>query len=148
MLRIPAIGAVLCATALLIAQDPRPVFTDDERVAVRGHDVVAFFSASAAVVGRREFQVEHGGAVYRFASAEHRDRFVAEPERYLPQYGGFCAVGVAYGGRYPVDIATWRIIDGRLYLNKNAEVRRIFDQDTAALVRKADERWPQVAAGR
>jgi hypothetical protein len=85
-------------------------------------------------------------AEWRFASAEHRDAFAAEPERYAPQYGGFCAYGVAQGYRVDVDPTAWRIVDGRLYLNYNHSVQRQWAADIPGFVRQADQNWPRLRA--
>ena len=79
------------------------------------------------------FQIttEHGGAVYRFASEANRDRFVADPERYLPQYGGYCAYGVAVNDKFTADPTVWKIVDGKLYLTHSPAVFAMWSRDIA-----------------
>ena len=85
-------------------------------------------------------------AEWRFASAAHRDAFAAAPERYAPQYGGFCAYGVARGTRVDVDPTAWRIVDGKLYLNYSQSVNRTWLNDVPGYIRQADRNWVQLRA--
>ena len=113
-------------------------------IGIKGYDPVAYFSAGRAVKGSEAHTAEHGGVVWRFASAANRDAFLAEPARYTPQYGGFCAWGVAEKGRlFDVDPQNgWTIHGGRLYLNFNADLNAAFRKDADAYAARADGRWP------
>lgn len=91
-------------------------------VAIKGYDPVACFTDGRPVPGVPEFHATRGGATRRFATAVHRDLFVADPERYAPQYGGYCACAVAQGTTADIDPAAWTIVDGKLYLNRSLEV--------------------------
>lgn len=113
-------------------------------IAIKGHDPVAYFTQGKAQRGIDSLRLEHGGATYLFATPGNRDAFKAEPARYVPQYGGYCAFGVAGGYKADIDPAAFSIVDGRLYLNYNAAVRRDWSKDTAGFIRKADARWPEV----
>jgi hypothetical protein len=83
--------------------------------------------------------------MWRFSSAARRDAFAKEPDRYAPQYGGFCAYGVSEGHTAPIDPEAWSIIDGKLYLNYDKQVREDWKKDTEARIRKADQNWPKLA---
>jgi hypothetical protein len=120
------------------------VNTDDQGLALAGYDPVAFHTQQAAVMGDGGIASTFRGATYRFASAEHKDLFDAAPEKYVPAYGGFCAMGVAMGQLYPVEIKTWRIAEDRLILNKSAEVREMFDANREANLARADANWPKL----
>ena len=85
-------------------------------VAIEGYDPVAYFTENQAVKGSSEFSEKWLGAIWHFASAKHRDAFAADPIRYAPQYGGFCAFSVADGDPAAVNPQAWRIVDGKLYL--------------------------------
>ena len=113
-------------------------------LALSGYDPVAYFTDGRPVAGRREYELEWDGATWRFASAEHRDLFRAEPERYAPRYGGYCAYAVAQGTTASADPENWTIVDGRLYLNYNTEVQRTWKQDIPGYIEKADRNWPKV----
>jgi YHS domain-containing protein len=112
------------------------------KIAVGGFDTVAFFTDSKAVNGSPFITDEYQGATYLFATEEHKQLFAAQPAKYVPQYGGFCAFGVALNKLFPVDISTWQIRDGKLYLNLNPDIRTKFDADPNGNIAKADKNWP------
>lgn len=118
--------------------------TDASGLALQGYDVVAYQTAMQPTRGSEEFTATHDGATYRFASAENRDRFRADPARYLPAYGGFCAMGVAVGRKFDVDPLAFTVVDGRLYLNKDLGTRRMWMRDISGNNVKADANWPTV----
>lgn len=140
-----AIGLALSAIAAPSHAAKAPVSTGVfNRVAVSGHDPVASFTSAKPVAGSPAFTATHKGAEYRFASAANRDAFQADPARYAPQYGGYCAWAVSQGYTAPADPKIWKIVDGRLYLNYNADVGRRWAQDIPGHIRKADANWPRV----
>jgi hypothetical protein len=113
----------------------------------KGYDVVAYFTEGQPVQGRAELTHDHGGVTWRFASARHRDLFAAEPAKYAPQYGGFCAWGVAQGRLFDVDPVTgWRIVDGKLFLNFNADIQATWEKDIFGFITKADANWSKFTA--
>jgi hypothetical protein len=113
-------------------------------IGIKGYDPVAYFTSGRAVKGSDRHSAEHGGVVWRFASAENRAAFLADPARYAPQYGGFCAWGVAEKGRlFDIDPEHgWTIHDGRLYLNFNADLNAVFRKDAGDFVARAARTWP------
>ena len=112
-------------------------------IGAKGYDVVAYFSDGKPVLGSDKFVASYGGVAWHFASAEHRDRFKADPEKYAPQYGGFCSWGVAQGKLFDVDpVNGWTIASGKLYLNFNSDINRTFARDAAGFVDKAERNWP------
>jgi YHS domain-containing protein len=111
----------------------------------KGYDVVSYFTDSKATVGSADFTFDYRGVTWRFASKEHRDLFAKSPAKYAPQYGGFCAWGVAAGKLFDVDPEKgWTIHDGKLYLNFNAELNGVFAGDPASFVAKAEKNWPKL----
>lgn len=122
-------------------------FTDGNGVAIRGTDPVAYFTQGAPQRGRSEFTHTWRGATWKFASAENRDRFIEEPERYAPQYGGFCAWAVSQGYTASTVPEAWKIVDGRLYLNYSKRVQRTWEQNIPGNIAKANSNWPGVLAG-
>lgn len=114
------------------------------RVAVSGYDPVAYFTDGRPVRGTAQFRIMHEGYEYRFASAEHLAAFRANPARYLPQYGGYCAWAVSQGYTAPGNPNNWRIVDGRLYLNYNDEIQTRWEQDIPGHIRRANANWPAV----
>ena len=97
--------------------------SDDNGVAIKGYDPVAYFTEGAPVEGSEDFTAMHDGATYHFASAANRDAFLADPEKYAPQYGGFCAYAVAQGATAPIDPEAFTVLDEKLYLNYSDHVR-------------------------
>lgn len=130
------------ALLTLAAQARAAINTDDHGVALSGHDPVAFFTVGAPVPGKKTISAEHDGATYHFAKKTNRDLFLADPQRYLPAYGGYCGFGASKGKLFPVEIDTWQIKDDRLILNYNAEIKAQFDADIDALIASADANWP------
>ena len=137
---------VLAAAALFAhaAAADKPAIFADQNGAIRGYDPVAYFTQGAPVKGAKEFRHDWRGATWHFASSANRDRFAADPQQYAPQYGGYCAYGVALGSAPPIDPAAWSIVDGRLYLNFNLPTRATWEKDIPGYVRKADANWPAV----
>lgn len=112
--------------------------------AIGGYDPVAYFTEGRAIAGKPGLTHEWNGAAWRFASEANLAAFRREPERYAPQFGGYCAyaVGNAYTARS--DPRAWYIEDGKLYLNFNAEVRELWLKDKATLIPAARGNWPAV----
>ena len=133
--------AALAFAGAAAAQKPE-VFVDSGG-AIRGYDPVAYFTSGKPVKGSKEFTTQWRGATWYFASAENRDRFAQAPEKYAPQYGGYCAYGVSQGYTVSIDPAAWTVVDGKLYLNYSASVRRTWEKDIPGYIRKADANWPK-----
>jgi YHS domain-containing protein len=133
----------LAAPAALAAKNPvNTGFVGD--VAVKGADVVAYFTQGKHVEGKKEFVLRWGGAVWRFSSAEHLRQFTETPERFAPRYGGYCAYAVAQGTTASIDPEAWSIVDGKLYLNYSKSVRETWLKDARGNIEKADRNWPGV----
>jgi len=132
-------------SACAFAQKPE-IYTDSG-AAIRGYDPVAYFTQAQPVKGSEKFTHQWKGATWRFASAANRDLFRESPEKYAPQYGGYCAYGVAGGYAVSVDPAAWSVVGGKLYLNYSLGVQSSWKQDIPGYIRKADANWPK-ALGR
>jgi YHS domain-containing protein len=113
-------------------------------VAVKGADVVAYFTQGRFVEGGKEFSLKWNGAEWRFASAEHLRLFRENPEKYAPRYGGYCAYAMAEGSTADIEPEAWAIVDGRLYLLCNMSVREIWLKDPRGYIKQADRNWPGV----
>lgn len=111
-------------------------------IAIRGYDVVSYFTAGKPVRGVPEYAIQWNGAAWHFSNAANRDAFKADPRKYAPQYGGYCAYGIAQGVAPESDPTLWRIVDGKLYLNINARVQERWLRDIPGYVRAADQNWP------
>ena len=124
-----------------------PVYTRTlSSLAVNGYDVVAYFEEARPVEGSARFETAWRGATWRFASAAHRDAFLAEPEVFAPQYGGYCAWAASQGKTAPGSPQVWKIVEGRLYLNVNAAVQKRWEKDVPGFIAKANANWPSLLA--
>jgi YHS domain-containing protein len=121
---------------------------DGQSLMLGGHDVVAYFTQGRHALGQAQFNSQHQGVTFRFASAEHKALFDAAPARYVPQYGGYCANGIGYGIPWGGNADVWRIVDGRLYIFGGAGSRAAFELDLPANIALADRYWRDEIAGR
>lgn len=116
-------------------------------LAVDGYDPVAYFTDGRPVEGNKEITYEWHGATWRFASAEHRELFVAAPEKYAPQYGGYCAWAVAHEYTADADPLAWKVVDGRLYLNYDVKIQEKWLADYRNYIVAGDGNWPKLLSG-
>ena len=137
---VPPAAGLLTNPAL--AAEP-PVYATNG-IAINGIDPVAYFTESKPVKGDMAHSVDWEGAKLLFSSAENKATFEADPERYTPKYGGYCAYAVSKGGTATTDPDAWTIHNDRLYLNFNTTVRSIWDEDRDGNIKKADANWPGV----
>lgn len=112
-----------------------------ENGAIDGYDPVSYFTNDQAERGSPDITTEWNGAVWRFTTTAHRNAFIEEPEKYAPQYGGFCALGMAHGGGVPTNPEAWTIWEGRLYLNMIKEVSITWRYAPDKLIERADLKW-------
>lgn len=112
--------------------------------AIGGFDAVAYFRDSTPVRGSSAHQTTWKDAVWLFKSQENLEAFTAEPEKYAPQYGGYCAYGLAEGHTAPTQPDAWTIVDGKLYLNYNKSVRDLWRKNEPEYIRQANKNWPGV----
>src|SRR5215472_17509868 len=126
----------------LAAQTKTLLNLDKNGVAIQGSDPVAFFTDGKPVKGKPELAARHNGALYYFASKEHRDLFKADPTKYEPAFGGYCAYGVSRNKLVEIDVEAFQIVDGRLLLQYSKGVRDDFNKDTKGDLSKADANWP------
>jgi len=124
------------------AQAVAPVNETLFGVAIHGYDPVAYFAEGAPHEGSKDHVFEWSGATWRFVSAEHRERFRADPESFAPQYGGYCAYAVSQGATANGDPELWAIVDGKLYLNLDPAIQKRWDADRPDYIQKGDRLWP------
>lgn len=137
---------VLLQLGVAAAQQPNKVVAavsaDASGLAIKGYDPVAYFTLGKATKGQPEFKSEFQGAKFLFASAENKASFDADPGKYAPQFGGYCAWAVGNGYTAPTDPEAWKIVNGKLYLNYNKDIQKRWSSDESALIRKGDQNWP------
>jgi len=131
-----AAGLVLLTGTLFGMDKPEP--------ALGGYCPVCYVAADKAVKGIAEFQTEHEGQVYYFVKQGALDAFKAEPAKFLPAYGGYCAYGMSFGKKFESDPTVFKVIDGVIYLNKDAEIAKEFAKDTKGAIAKADVHWKKI----
>lgn len=113
-------------------------------LALKGYDPVAYFAQGQPVAGDTAISYQWQNATWRFSSAEHREAFMADPERYAPQFGGYCAFAVSQGTTADADPHQWAVVDGKLYVNNNAFAKKLWDQDRPANIVAGDANWPLI----
>ena len=138
-----ALGLVAIAAPAYAAQ-PEIYTPFASKVAVSGYDPVAYFTAGKPTKGDEKIVATYKGVVYRFATVANRDAFLASPTKYAPQYGGYCAWAVGHGYTAKSDPTAWKIVNGKLYLNYNADIQKKWVADEAAQIASADKNWPTV----
>ena len=133
---------LVCSNAAMA--DKAEIFSSFFGGAIRGYDPVAYFTQGRPVKGSSDLTLEYKGATWMFSSAENKQAFVEMPEKYAPQYGGYCAYAVSQGYTASIDPEAWTIVDDRLYLNYNKDVREKWSRDIPGYIRKANANWPGV----
>ena len=119
----------------------------DERVMLKGHDVVAYVTQGRHALGATQISSLYEGVTFRFANAEHKALFDANPPKYLPQYSGYCANGLVYGIPWGGDADTWIMHNGKLYIFGGAASKAAFLLDLAGNIQLADRYWADEVKG-
>ncbi|MGQ0737879.1 MAG: YHS domain-containing (seleno)protein [Bacteroidota bacterium] len=130
-------------TALSVGAQKSAVFEKSDK-AIRGYDPVAYFTEGKPVEGKEEFVYNWSNANWYFSSRQHLDLFKANPGKYAPQYGGYCAYGLSRGYKAYTVPEAWTIDNGKLYLNYSLSVRNDWDKNRQERIQKADSYWPQI----
>ena len=144
------LGVLLPAGGTSAETAPVAAVNSADGIAIKGYDPVAYFTAGKPVAGVDAYSYSWQGVTYRFASAENLERFKTSPERYLPQYGGYCAFAMSLNRIADIDPKRWAIVDGKLYLNKNLVAFGLWSVNTAEKIASADQHWtvfPKNAVG-
>ena len=115
-------------------------------VAVRGFDTVAYFTQGEPVKGSDDIATDWMGATWYFSSVEHRDLFIGAPEQYAPQYGGYCAYGIAVDSLVKIEVDRWDIVDGKLYLNFDKKFQDNWRADIPGYIQIADDKFEELLA--
>lgn len=144
------IFALVVPAAILMSSVPassetklvEPVNKDRNGIALKGYDPVAYFRANAAQKGSAQFLHTWKGAKWHFSTGENRDEFARQPEKYAPQFGGYCAWAVSKNYTADADPLTWKIIDGKLYVNYNKDVQNKWQEGVSGRIADANKNWP------
>jgi YHS domain-containing protein len=114
--------------------------------AIRGYDTVAYFTENKPIKGKAEFSAEYRGAMWMFSSQENLDLFLQDPEKYAPQYGGYCAFAVAKNTTASIKPELFTIHEGKLYLNYSNEINDKWLANKDDYIKRADENGPAILA--
>jgi len=138
-----ALTVGIAGLAVADSNSPVPAVNASEGIGLKGYDPVAYFINGAPTQGTEQYSFVHKGVTYRFASAENRERFKADPEKYLPQYGGYCAYAMALDRIADIDPSRWAIVDGKLYLNNGFIAEKLWNLNKSGNITSGDRNWPQ-----
>lgn len=140
---------IVCVSLILIfsltaAFAQKSEIFEKDGTAIRGYDVVGFHTDARATKGSEKFIYRWKDTNWLFANQENLDMFKKEPEKYAPQYGGYCAYGTADGHKAPTETDTWTVKDNKLYFNYNKKVQQIWNKDQVGYIEKADKNWVEI----
>ena len=142
------IKSTLVSSALLVSSFTFAanieVNANNNDLAIQGYDPVSYFTDGKPTKGSGKYTAAYNGAIYHFASAEHRDLFTVSPAKYSPQYGGFCAFGVALNQKFDTDPTAWYIQDEKLYLNLNKDVQKKWLSDVPGYLKQSQTNWTDI----
>ena len=136
--------------AVLISQSnisDQQIFYQQKGIAIKGTDTVAYFTEGKAVKGDRKYSYQWGNTTWWFKSQQNRDLFAQNPEKYAPQYGGFCAWAVSQNYTAPIDPDAWKIVNGKLYLNYDKNIQNRWSKDIPGNIAKGNKNWSGLKAG-
>lgn len=130
--------------ALLASQVLWAANASNSVLGIQGYDPVSYHTGKRPIRGNGHFVSTHNDVTYQFANAEHKALFDKTPEKYVPAYGGFCAFGVSVGKKFIGDPEVWRIVDGTVYLNLDANIQDDWLKDVPGKIKKADQHWSRI----
>ncbi len=145
-MKLSAIASVLFFSLIAsFSQASDPIYTPlFNNLAIKGYDSVAYFTENEAIKGSKNHEFDWKGATWRFSSQENLELFKSDPEKYSPQYGGYCAYAVAQNKLASIDPSQFSVVDGKLYLNYNKKVQEKWLQDRDGYIATAEENWPDI----
>jgi len=146
-MRLLALIAVGCFVATPTLAQLAAINATDDGLALRGYDPVAYFTLEEPTRGSADFNHTWNGATWHFSTAAHRDLFIANPEQYVPQFGGYCAWAVSRNYTADADPEVWAVVDGKLYLNYNRSVKGLWSVRRGTHITRGHENWPGLLAG-
>ncbi|GJL64852.1 MAG: hypothetical protein NPIRA04_35060 [Nitrospirales bacterium] len=135
------------AFALVVAVVATPAFGQDytkSTPGISGYDPVAYFTEGKPMKGSGYHVVDYHGVTYVFANEDHKEMFEANPDKYVPAYGGYCAYGVAVGKKFVSDPEAWKIVEGRLYLNLDRDIQNKWLKDIPGYIEQSEENWKDI----
>ena len=140
LIKSVTVAATLVISSLSFAADI-DINANANDLAIHGYDAVSYFTDSKATKGNHKYTATYKSAIYQFSSEENRERFQENPEKFAPQFGGFCAMGVALNKKLDVDPMAWKIVNDKLYLNLNKAVQKKWLSDVPSHLETANRVW-------
>lgn len=140
LIKSVTVAATLVISSLSYAADIDVNATAND-IAINGYDAVSYFTKSKAIEGNHKYTASYKSAIYQFSSEKNRDVFQSNPAKFAPQFGGFCAMGVALNKKLDTDPKAWKIVDGKLYLNLNKAVQKKWLSDVPGHLETANRVW-------
>jgi YHS domain-containing protein len=137
------VAMFLMTSAITLFGQKSEVFKSSNQ-AIRGYDPVAYFTAGKPVKGDQRFTFHWKEADWYFSSKEDLNLFMKDPQKYAPQYGGYCAYGMSEAKKAPTDPSAWTIVNGKLYLNYSLQVEESWKKNQKQRIGQADKNWPQI----
>jgi YHS domain-containing protein len=137
-------GIIIVFGMLLIATNAISGQYTHSEVGAGGYDVVAYHTQGKAMRGTGFHAADYEGVTYLFTSKENRSHFLKDPDKYVPQFGGYCAFGAAMGKKLYADPTVWKLVDGKLFLNVDSKIQKKFEKDLSGNIAKADANWPKL----
>ena len=144
LVKLPCTAAIVLLAGSAVAGGKVPPLNDKGGAALHGYDPVSYFIGDKPQKGDERFSYNWSGVTWRFTSAENRKRFAQSPSAFAPQYGGYCAKAVSENKIADVDPLAYRIVGGKLYLNYDAKIQKLWEQDISGRIAKADAYWPRL----
>lgn len=146
------ISMVLLACAAMLswasqaygANDVRTANVSDHKLALKGYDAVAYFDQGRPISGNSRFSYVHDGIEYRFSSETNKQKFAKSPDRFMPQYGGFCSFGTSVGLKLEVDPEAFEIVDDKLYLNNSLNIHEMWLENPKGRIKAANQHWRKI----
>lgn len=146
-LRLSLMAVLIMASINVFAQSKAEFNIDDSKIALQGYSAVSYLDLGLAQRGDKDHMSEYGGVKYFFVSAAQKKQFDANPAKYMPQFGGYCATGIAVGAKFRVDPNKFLVQDGKLYLFLNSievDAKQLWIEDPKGMAKKADANWPKL----
>jgi YHS domain-containing protein len=146
---LPGIGVLFClivvasSSAVAGPDSLVPAVNASDGIGLKGYDPVAYFVNGQPTKGAEQYSFTWTGTTYRFASEENLNRFKADPQKYLPQYGGYCAYAMSLNRIADIDPSRWAVVDGKLYLNNGFVAEKLWSLNKSKDIESADRNWPQ-----
>lgn len=139
--------AIILSITVLVhftACTQQPEVYSSSGVAVNGYDVVSYFTELKPVKGSKDHSFQWKNTVWYFSSDKNLELFKSDPDKYAPQFGGYCAFGVAEDHTAPTKPDAWTIVDDKLYLNYNIDVRKMWREKQTEYIEQGNKNWPEV----